>query len=169
MDFNKRLMRRSRPISAIVLIGLMSITLYVGFTQHVGSFDDAYITYRYARNIVLGNGFVYNSTEAVLGTTTPLYTLLLAGSVHFSPDIVLNSHVFSVLAWAMCVMVIYGLARNHGSELTAFLAAALIATNALFLNVLGMETAVYILLALTTFFLQSRNRSSWAAVSAGWC
>lgn len=41
-------------------------------------FDDAYITYRYARNLARGEGFVYNPGERVLGTTTPLYTVLLA-------------------------------------------------------------------------------------------
>lgn len=39
--------------------------------------DDSYITFRYARNILAGNGFVYNPGEHVLGTTTPLYTILL--------------------------------------------------------------------------------------------
>ena len=40
--------------------------------------DDAYITFRYARNIADGLGFVYNPGQPVLGTTTPLYTMLLA-------------------------------------------------------------------------------------------
>ena len=39
--------------------------------------DDSFITYRYARNILAGDGFVYNPGEAVMGTTTPLYTLLM--------------------------------------------------------------------------------------------
>jgi hypothetical protein len=42
-------------------------------------YDDPYITYRYARNIATGQGFVYNPGERVLSTTTPLFTLLLAG------------------------------------------------------------------------------------------
>ena len=41
--------------------------------------DDSYITFRYARNLLTGEGFVYNPGERVLGTTTPLYTLLMAG------------------------------------------------------------------------------------------
>ena len=41
--------------------------------------DDAFITFRYARNLLAGQGFVYNAGQRVLGTTTPLYTLLLAG------------------------------------------------------------------------------------------
>jgi hypothetical protein len=40
--------------------------------------DDAYITFRYARNLANGWGFVYNAGQPVLGTTTPLFTLLLA-------------------------------------------------------------------------------------------
>lgn len=39
--------------------------------------DDAFITYRYAYNLATGQGFVYNVGERVLGTTTPLLTLLL--------------------------------------------------------------------------------------------
>ena len=46
--------------------------------------DDAFITFRYARNLLAGNGFVYNPGERVLGTTTPLYTLLMAGLAAFT-------------------------------------------------------------------------------------
>ena len=42
--------------------------------------DDAYITFRYARNLLAGNGFVFNPGERVLGTTTPLFTLILAAA-----------------------------------------------------------------------------------------
>jgi arabinofuranosyltransferase len=40
--------------------------------------DDAYITFRYARNLAEGLGLVYNPTEWVLGTTTPLWAIVLA-------------------------------------------------------------------------------------------
>jgi hypothetical protein len=45
----------------------------------VRGIDDSYITFRYARNLLAGLGLVYNSGERVLGTTTPVYTLLMAG------------------------------------------------------------------------------------------
>src|SRR5512141_1854778 len=41
--------------------------------------DDSFITFRYARNLLAGQGFVYNPGERVQGTTTPLYTLLMTG------------------------------------------------------------------------------------------
>lgn len=45
--------------------------------------DDSFITFRYAQNILSGEGFVYNSGEYIMGTTTPLYTFLMVvlGSV----------------------------------------------------------------------------------------
>jgi len=37
--------------------------------------EDAYITFRYARNFALGNGLIYNPGERVMGFTSPLWTL----------------------------------------------------------------------------------------------
>ena len=66
-------MRRYIPILLIVIA--LSARLIPG----PRIIDDSYITYRYSRNILAGNGFVFNPGERVLGTTTPLYTLILVG------------------------------------------------------------------------------------------
>jgi hypothetical protein len=50
--------------------------------QPNGLFDDAYITLRYAANLIKGWGFVFNAGERVLGTTSPLFALLLAAGGH---------------------------------------------------------------------------------------
>jgi len=153
---------------AIGLVGLMGIVLFFGLRQHSSAFDDAYITYRYARNVALGRGFVYNVGEPVLGTTTPLYTLLLAALSFIWPDIPRLSHAIGVLAWMMCVPVVYGIASAAGRATAVGLAAAaLVAFNTLFLSVLGMETSVYVLLALSTFYFYLGKRSVAAAVCAG--
>src|SRR5688572_11448166 len=52
--------------------------VWLRLQQPPNTVDDAYITFRYARNIATGVGFVYNAGERVLGTTTPAYALLLA-------------------------------------------------------------------------------------------
>jgi hypothetical protein len=59
-------------------LGLLFL-VWLRLHQPPNTVDDAYITYRYARNIATGVGFVYNAGERVLGTTTPAYTLLMAG------------------------------------------------------------------------------------------
>lgn len=152
---------------AIGLAGLMSATLFFGFRQHASSFDDAYITYRYARNIAMGRGFVYNVGEPVLGTTTPLYTLLLAGFSLIWSDLPLLSHSIGVLAWMLCVPIIYGIGQVERCKAVGIVAAAFIALNTLFLNTLGMETTLYVLLALSTFYLYLKDQATWAALCAG--
>ena len=52
--------------------------IWLRLHQPPNTVDDAYITFRYARNIASGVGFVYNAGDPVLGTTTPAYALLLA-------------------------------------------------------------------------------------------
>lgn len=51
------------------------------FRWHTGiALEDALITWRYAANLASGLGFVFNPGEPVLGTTTPLLTLLLSAA-----------------------------------------------------------------------------------------
>ncbi len=40
--------------------------------------DDAFITFRYGRNLVIGNGFVFSPGERVMGSTAPGHALLSA-------------------------------------------------------------------------------------------
>jgi len=61
------------------LISLAALAFAARTLPGSRTIDDAYITFRYARNLVNGLGFVYNPGQHVQGTTTPLYTLLLAG------------------------------------------------------------------------------------------
>jgi hypothetical protein len=60
--------------------GLALVALAARLVAGPRTIDDAYITFRYARNIAQGMGFVYNPGQPVLGTTTPLYTGLMAGA-----------------------------------------------------------------------------------------
>jgi hypothetical protein len=66
------------PALAIIAAGLaVGVRFWIAIQTHAVG-EDALITLRYAENIAAGNGFVYNIGQRVLGTTTPLYTLLLA-------------------------------------------------------------------------------------------
>jgi hypothetical protein len=72
--------RRSAPWPAAGL--LLAIALAAFLTRVIPTprtIDDAFITFRYARNLTAGAGFVCNSGERVLGATTPLFTVVLAG------------------------------------------------------------------------------------------
>ena len=73
--------REVHPIRTewLLVASLVTLALLARLVPGERMVDDAYITFRYARNLVEGAGFVYNPGERVLGTTTPLYTLLMAG------------------------------------------------------------------------------------------
>ena len=63
--------------------------------------DDSFITLTYAKNLVAGNGFVYNHPPATLGTTSPLFVFLVAGIAVITRLTVVQTAIFvSGLAWA---------------------------------------------------------------------
>ena len=61
--------------TALALAVFGAAVTFVAYRDYV--MEDAYITYRYAQNLAAGNGFVFNPGERVLGTSTPLYAMVL--------------------------------------------------------------------------------------------
>ncbi len=70
-SYTSRSITRWLPI-AIFLLALGARLLPGGRT-----IDDSYITYRYVRNILAGNGFVYNPGESSIYPERRFSTLLL--------------------------------------------------------------------------------------------
>lgn len=82
-------MKRATPALLVAASGLI-LWYSLVFRTHF-QLEDAFITFRYAANLVRGDGFVFNPGERVLGTTTPLQTLLLAlFSLPFGPRSIHN-------------------------------------------------------------------------------
>ncbi|MBI5052487.1 MAG: hypothetical protein HZB52_04385 [Chloroflexi bacterium] len=133
--------------------------------------DDAYITFRYARNIVNGIGFVYNAGEYVLGTTTPLYTLLMAAL-----SFILRSQNFPTIAlWVnaladaiTCVLLI-ALGETLSGQKRVGVAAALLYAVAPFsvtFAVGGMETSLFVLWIILISLLYLRRHPAYALCAA---
>jgi len=130
---------------------LVALALAARFIPGPRPIDDSYITYRYARNLVSGAGFVFNLGERVQGTTTPLYTLLMAGlslpaggAAPF-PDMAL---AVNALADAATCLLLWQIGRRLGAE-WAGLAAALvwcIAPYSVTFAIGGLETSLYVFL-----------------------
>ena len=125
---------QTNPIFRFTKISLLVIALAIfilAFSARIipgpRTIDDAYITYRYARNILAGLGFGYNPGEQVLGTTTPLYTLLLAFIGYFVdgpyapfPTIAL---VINAIADGLTCLILLDLGRRLGYTLGGIAAA----------------------------------------------
>jgi hypothetical protein len=149
----------------ILLLGV--VALHCGWVHRGFAGDDAFITYRYARNIAEGNGFVYNLNESVLGTTTPLYTLWLAlWGWLTGQDIRLVSHVISILSLWIGAILLYYLGRGGGVLLS--LATSLVfVSNPLLVSTVGMETCFLNLILLSALASYLKDKFALTGVLLG--
>jgi hypothetical protein len=81
----------------------IALVLLVQAPREAAVFDDAFITFRYARNIALSRGFSYNLGPPVLGTTTPLFTAILAFIAALGDSASIPSAAFAIAVAADCV------------------------------------------------------------------
>jgi len=130
-------------------------------------YDDAYITYRYAKNIAAGHGFVYNLEHNFLGTTTPLYTLLLAlGGLVF--DIPRTSGALTSASLVGCIVLIEAIGRRSNVRFAGACAALFLTACLPIYRVWGTETIfVYFLLVPLGHWLHLCGRTRWAAFVLG--
>jgi len=126
--------------------------------------DDAFITFRYARNLLEGNGPVFNPGERVLGTTTPLYMGLLTlvslplGGAHAPfPDIAM---VINALADGLTCLLLVVVGRRLRVPAAGWAAALVWAVSPMSVTfaVGGMETSVYILLLVSIFYFRLQGK-----------
>jgi hypothetical protein len=125
--------------------------------------DDAYISFQYARNLLLGHGLVFNPGERVEGYTNFLWTLLSAGLLSARIDPLIGTHVLTLVLGFALVAVTVQLARQLGGR--GWTAGALLALSSPFLLYTargsGMETALFA--ALTASTLLALARQAWQA------
>lgn len=78
------------------------------------AFDDAYISFRYAKNLLAGHGLVYNPGERVEGYTNFAWTMIAALGMALGADPLAFTRVIGVGAYAGC-LVLSGLAVTRGA------------------------------------------------------
>ncbi|HUV30676.1 MAG TPA: hypothetical protein VMY05_06290 [Acidobacteriota bacterium] len=126
--------------------------------------DDAFITFRYARNLVAGLGFVYNAGEHVLGTSTPLFTLVLAMFATSGVAPVAAALVVSVISSGLTAMILYRWACSLRLMRLSVLPALLYVLwpRSVAADACGMETAFFTLLVTAGLYFQHRRLQYYA-------
>jgi hypothetical protein len=66
--------------------------------------DDAFISFRYAENLVEGKGLVYNVGERVEGYTNFLWTILIAVGMKFNLDPIKFTHTSGIILFALTIL-----------------------------------------------------------------
>jgi len=148
----------------LLACSIAGLALFARILPGARTIDDAYITFRYAQNLLAGNGLVYNPGEPVLGTTTPLYAALMAGlggltgGTHAPfPTLAL---IVNALADAGTCLLLIALATELGHPRAGWAAAAVwaIAPWSVTFAIGGMETSLLVLLATACFLAHLRRR-----------
>lgn len=105
--------------------------------------DDAFISFRYSRNLAEGRGFVFNPGERVQGYTNFLWTLLMAVPERLGWSTPVFSQVIGILLMLATITVVFRFAtRLFGDEVMAYLTVVCLIANASFIAYAtgGLET-----------------------------
>jgi hypothetical protein len=161
-----------RNVLIYLQIAIVLIAVLARVVPGPRTIDDAYITYRYASNLIDGQGMVYNPGERVLGTTTPLYTLLMAAIGFFfggsNAPFPWISLIINTMADAATCLLLIGIGQQLKHQRAGITTAALwaIAPMSVTFAIGGMETSVFVALMTGTFYLYSRDKLVPAAFLA---
>lgn len=158
-----RIDARDFVYSGVLVFATVALRLAFGWPTT----DDAYITFRYADNLAHGRGFVFNEGERVLGTTTPLFTMLMAvASILFgTPRLPLVANVVSLASDSVTAIFVYMLGRGVWRHRVIGLACGLMfvmVPDNVVLSTLGMESPFFTMLVVAGVWGALTNRQGLA-------
>jgi hypothetical protein len=163
ITFNLRLSSFQKRIIPYIILLLAAglgvyyiINAYNVNKEHCFPLDDPWIHLTFARNLVEYGSFSYFKNEMVTaGSTSPIYTLLLAAGYIFTKNEYFLSFFLGIASFAFSALVIYKLSVSVLAENWLAIAAALIFALDRWMNFFaasGMETPLYIFLLLSAYY-----------------
>jgi hypothetical protein len=156
-------------ILALVVSGLLARTGRYLFTHYF--LEDAFITFRFASQVAAGSGFVHNTGEKIYGSTTPLFTLLLAGWHYFTHGNIPEGAIILGLTASVGTLVCVWMAlRRLGSTPAqqGFVIGMLALSNRIiFAGTDGMETSLVIFFMAASWWAYVEGRLTLAGILTG--
>jgi hypothetical protein len=134
--------------------------------------EDAFISFRYASNLIQGHGLVYNVGERVEGYTNFLWTLILAGGMALGADPVPLSRFLGIGFALALLLTVFVVARRRDREhgvTGGLVGASLIACSPSIATegVQGLETVMFACLVTWGVLLGMRARALQATGRPG--
>ncbi|MEE8474853.1 MAG: hypothetical protein V3T01_05850 [Myxococcota bacterium] len=133
--------------------------------------DDAYISYRYAENLVSGMGLVYNPGERVEGITNLLWALLVAVGIALGFEGNIVGHALGLVSGTALLVATTFYARTLVGAAASWLAgvaAWIVVSSVVFVlwATSGMETALFAAATTAALAAQAGGRLGWATLGA---
>jgi hypothetical protein len=159
-----------RPAVRWVGLGVVLILGALWAWSLVWASDDAYISFRYARNFARGHGLVFNPGERVEGYTDFLWTVLVAGLIRLGFAAGENAIIVSLLAFLALLVTVWRLAESKSPSRSPTLPVAAALTAASYtvasFATSGLETVLAALLVLTALYAAEAGRPVTAGALA---
>ncbi len=162
-------MSKAKLIPIAILIILCAVFFWqavsYSFTQ-----DDAFISFRYVKNFLEGNGLVFNTGERVEGYSNLFFIILMSLLGRFGIDIVIASKVIGVISGTAIIVLAYLWIRRMPALEDAILIPLaipfLLITNGSFAYwaISGMETTLYSLLILYGLYLATEKNGLYIPI-----
>lgn len=148
-----------------LLLGLLLPLLVAAYRMwqfHAYTIDDAFISFRYAQNLIDGHGLVYNIGERVEGYTNLSWTLLIAGALAAGLDPEMFTTVLGAAFGLGTIVITYRLAEQLlPTGPVPCVASWLLATSPALTGhaVFGLETSMFACLVMAGILLFVREEA----------
>ncbi len=148
----------------IATVGASAAILLLQYFYFHYTSDDAYISYRYARNLSEGAGPVWNPGQHVEGYTNFLWVAILAGLHKLGADIILSArwlgYALAVVAAGATYVVTTQLIAGTPGRIAGFIAAILLCASGAWAMwaTAGLEAPLFASLTLIAVTLHLRER-----------
>jgi putative effector of murein hydrolase LrgA (UPF0299 family) len=164
-----------RTIAALLMASILLRTAMLLHAAWDFNTDDAFITLRYARNLVSGKGIVWNIGEnpPAEGYSNFLFVILGALSMKMGCDPIHTFKILGSISLGISCGILYALARLWVSPVGATIPAILLTADigTIWWTVSGLETSIYqvlVLGAFTAYLLGLGYRSVDESGKRGW-
>ncbi len=167
MPLKKIQLSLSLTIILLALLSLFPLITAIRYPSFLG--DDTLITLAFAKNLAAGRGFVFNSPPPVLGTTTPLFTLIVAGlaSIFNQAAISVVAIYLSAFCWLGIAWLFFIFRAEWGLMNWEVCILALIVIGSGWISNLGMEAYLFAFLFIFCLSIFWRKRYMFAGFLVG--
>ena len=129
----------------ILIIVVISMIFYFNFTA-----EDAYITYRYAENLVNIGSLVFNEGEPINAMTSPFHAVLSAALFYTTGHTVLSNKIIALVLLLFSALLVWYRFRTHPQWQLLALVLLLMPPSVLLWTFGGLETPILLFLATVT-------------------
>ena len=91
-------------VSAVLIIIIFFLGFY-GAVARTWTGDDAFISFRYAQNLIEGKGLVYNAGEKVEGYSNFLWTMLIALGMEMNLDPIDTTNALGLVSFVLTILL----------------------------------------------------------------